>query len=57
MDDKGQMSAELILIMAAVLAISIFVINGLQSTTQSATSKLNKSSEVVLSKIDKILND
>ena len=40
MNDKGQMSAELILIMAAVLSIAVLTIGSIKTTTNTADKKL-----------------
>ncbi|MBS3060448.1 MAG: class III signal peptide-containing protein [DPANN group archaeon] len=55
MDNKGQMSAELIILMAAVLTIGIFVVQSIMGSTQSAAAKLNKSTEKVLAEIESMM--
>jgi len=54
MDNKAQISAELIIIMAAVLAVAILLINNMQSTAKQASSKLSNKTSDLLDMIDNI---
>ena len=53
-DSKAQVSAELILVMAAVLAVAILLVKQLQDTAKSGSKKLDEKTEKVLKEIDKI---
>lgn len=53
-DNKAQVSAELILVMAAVLAVAILLVKQLQDTAKSGSKKLDEKTEKVLKEIDKI---
>ena len=54
MDNKGQISAELLIIMAAVLAVAFILVQSLSGTAKDASSKLEKSSNRLLEEIDNI---
>lgn len=53
-EERAQISAELIIIMAAILAIAFIVVTQLQSTAQKGSEKLGNKTEDVLNKIDEI---
>ena len=57
MDDKAQLSAELIIIMGVIIAFAIILFNNLKSTTQDASEKLEKKTDDLLRAIDKIKAD
>ena len=53
-DSKAQVSAELILIMAAVLAVAILLVKQLQDTAKSGSKKIDEKADKVFKEIDKI---
>ncbi len=53
-EEKAQISAEMIVVMAAVLAVSFIMIKGLSGTATKASNKMNNKTDEVLSKIDEI---
>lgn len=57
MDNRAQISAELIIIMAAILAVAIVLVTNLKNTAGDASKKLSSKSDELLSKIDKITGD
>ena len=54
MDNKAQISAELIIIMAAVLAVALILVQSLSGTAKDASAKLSKSSDNLIKEIGKI---
>ncbi len=54
MDDKGQVSAEMLVLMAAVLAVAWLVLSSLTSTAKSTTHSINKTSKKILNKVEEI---
>lgn len=53
-EEKAQVSAELILVIAAVLAVALLLVKQLRETAEDGSKKLHKKSDEVLSEIDKI---
>lgn len=53
-DEKAQISAELIIIMAAVLAVALIVVTQLQSTAEKGSEKIGEKSEDIFDKLDNI---
>lgn len=53
-DEKGQISAELIIIMAAVLAVALIVVTQLQSTAEKGSEKIGEKSKDIFDKLDNI---
>lgn len=54
MEDRAQISAELLIIMAAVVGFSLLLVQNLSSTSGEAVSKLNESTDELMSEIDNI---
>jgi uncharacterized protein (UPF0333 family) len=54
MDNRAQISAELLIIMAAIAGFAILVVNALMSNTESMTGKLSDKTDSLLDEIDKI---
>jgi undecaprenyl pyrophosphate phosphatase UppP len=52
-DCKAQISAELIIIMAAVLAVAMIFVTNMTSTAKDSTELMNKKAKTVLDKIKK----
>lgn len=50
MDHKAQISAELLIIMAAVLAVTLILVSNLRSTANKAETKLEARESSVLNK-------
>jgi len=55
MDNKGQVSTEMILVLAAVVAIALILIQNLSSTAEQAAGKLNSTTTKLLDEIDRIV--
>jgi len=53
-EEKAQISVELIIVLAAVVAVVLILVSQLQSTSESGAKKLKDSSDSVLKKIDDI---
>ncbi len=53
-DKKAQLSAELIIILAALIAIAAIVITQLTKTTNKASEKIDSKTEDIFNDIDKI---
>ncbi len=54
MDDKGQVSAEMLVLMAAVLAVAWLVLSSMSSTAKSSTETVNRTTGKILDKIEKM---
>lgn len=54
MDNKAQISAELMIVMAAILAIAILFINSLRSSSNTASKKLADTGKKAIREISKI---
>ncbi|MFH0986960.1 MAG: class III signal peptide-containing protein [Candidatus Micrarchaeota archaeon] len=54
MDNRAQISAELLIITAAIVAIAVLLIASLRSTASDSNSKLESLSKSALSEIKKI---
>lgn len=54
MDDRAQISAELLIIMAAVVGFSLLLVQNLSGTSEEAVSKLNESTDDLMNEIDNI---
>ncbi|MFA6064725.1 MAG: hypothetical protein WCW44_03225 [archaeon] len=53
-EEKAQISVELIIVLAAVVAVVLILVSQLQSTSEAGSKKLKDSSDNVLKKIDDI---
>lgn len=53
-DDSGQVSAEMIIVMAALLAVAMIFVTNLGKTVEDASTKMKTKSGDVLKEIDKI---
>ena len=53
-EKKAQISAEMIIVMAALLGIAILLITKLTKTAKDSTNTLGKKSDKLLTQIDKI---
>jgi len=53
-DEKGQISVELIIVLAAVVAVVLILVSQLQSTTEEGVKTIDKKTDDIFSKIDKI---
>jgi len=51
-EERAQISAELIIIMAAILAVALIVVSQLQSTARGGTEKVGNKTEELWEKID-----
>ena len=54
MNEKAQVSVELILLLAAVVALVLIIVSQLQDTAEKASSRLSKKADQVLDSIDDI---
>ncbi len=52
--NTAQISAELLVVMAAVVGFALLLIQNISSTSEAAAEKLNESSESLLDEIDNI---
>ncbi len=55
MDCKGQVSAELLIIIAAVLAVAILLVTNMKTTATKASGSMSNKSDALLNEIDSIL--
>ncbi len=53
-EEKAQISVELIIVLAAVVAVVLILVSQLQATSDAGAKKLKDSSDDVLDKIDDI---
>ncbi|MCD4739772.1 hypothetical protein K8R43_01120 [archaeon] len=53
-EESAQVSAELIIVIAAVLAVAVILVKQLRDTAQDGSKKMSEKSKKVLSEIDKI---
>ena len=56
MNNKAQISAEMMMIMAILVGLAIMLMNMLMNNASSFSGKMNESSDKLLSDIDKIMN-
>ena len=56
MDSKGQVSAELLIIIAAVLAVAILLVTNMKTTAQKASKNMANKSDKLLNEVDSILS-
>jgi len=56
MDNKAQVSTEMILVLAAVVAVALLLIQNLSSTADQAVGRLNKTTTKLLDEIDMIVD-
>ena len=54
MDCKAQISLEMILVLAALIVVALLVVSKLQSSATEASKTIDKRSEELFGKIDKI---
>lgn len=53
-DERGQVSAELIIVIAALLAVAMIFVTSLTSTVDKASDEMAKKSDSVIKKISEI---
>jgi uncharacterized protein (UPF0333 family) len=53
-EEKAQISVELIIVLAAVVAVVLVLVSQLQATSEQGSKKLEETAENVFSKIDDI---
>jgi uncharacterized protein (UPF0333 family) len=53
-EERAQISVELIIVLAAVVAVVLVLVSQMQSTSQEGAKKLKETSDSVLKKIDDI---
>lgn len=53
-EEKAQISVELIIVLAAVVAVVLVLVSQLQATSEQGASKLEETAGSVFSKIDEI---
>ncbi|MCK4328102.1 MAG: hypothetical protein KAW41_06605 [Candidatus Diapherotrites archaeon] len=51
-DNRGQVSAELIVIIAALMAMALFFVGNLQQTVKNSSETMNAKTSEVLKKIE-----
>lgn len=56
-DEKGQLSAELLLVLAAVVAVAVLLITQLRETGTQSKKALEKETKDFLEELDKINKD
>ena len=54
MDNRAQISVELLIIMAALIAIALLFINSLHSSSKAASGKIDSSTKTAMKNIGKI---
>ncbi len=54
MDECGQISAELLIVLAAMAALALFLVNQLQSSSQSMGAKYEKRIEELNKELEKL---
>ncbi len=54
MDNRAQISLEMILVLAALIVVALLVVSKLQSSASEASKVIDKRSKELLEKIDKI---
>jgi hypothetical protein len=54
MEERAQISVELIIVLAAVVAVVLLLVTQLQETADKGAKKMDETAEKVFSKIDKI---
>ncbi len=55
MDKRGQVSAELLILIAAVLAVAILLVTSMKTTARKASASMSNKSDALLKEIDEIL--
>ena len=55
MDNKAQLSLELIIIVAAIIAIAVIMFKALSGNAQEASDRLGKDTDSILDDIDKLI--
>ena len=53
-EEKAQISVELIIVLAAVVAVVLVLVSQLQATSEQGSEKLEKTANEVFNKIDEI---
>ena len=53
-EEKAQISVELIIVLAAVVAVVLVLVSQLQATSEEGSAKLEKTADSVFKKIDDI---
>ena len=54
LEEKAQISVELIIVLAAVVAVVLILVSQMQATSEEGSKKLKETSTNVLKKIDEI---
>lgn len=54
LEERAQISVELIIVLAAVVAVVLILVSQLQATSETGAEKLKKSSDSIFKKIDEI---
>ncbi len=54
LEDKAQISVELIIVLAAVVAVVLILVSQLQATSEEGSKKLEETSDSIFKKIDDI---
>jgi uncharacterized protein (UPF0333 family) len=55
MDNRAQLSLELIIIIAAIIAIAVIMFRTLSSNAATASEKVGKDTDTVLNEIEKLI--
>ena len=55
-EEKAQISVELIIVLAAVVAVVLLLVSQIQSTSEEGSKKLEQTAEDVFKKIDGVAN-
>ncbi len=53
---KAQISAEFLIILAVIAGVAVFLTTSLMTQTKTFAGKINKSSDLLMSKIDEMIN-
>jgi hypothetical protein len=53
-EERGQVSAELIIVMAAVLAVALVLVSSLQDTSKEGAEQVSKKTKKVIEEIGRI---
>ncbi len=54
MDNKGQISIELIIVIAAILAVALIFIKNFSGSAKKSVSKFNNKTDAILKELDNI---
>ncbi|MCD6522702.1 MAG: class III signal peptide-containing protein [Candidatus Diapherotrites archaeon] len=53
-EEKAQVSAELLVVIAAVLAVALILVNNLKTTAEKGNETINKKTESIMDKIEEM---